>query len=92
VIAFEDFLDDRPVAGAFRVHGSVFSDPDLFEAEMRYLFEQGWVFLGLESQVPEPHDFLTAMAGRKPGPSSPLASISCRSRRSAAIAASCSAA
>lgn len=66
MIAAEAFLDDRPQAREFRVHNSVFSDPEVFEAEMRYLFEGGWVFLGLESQIPEPHGFLTVMVGRKP--------------------------
>ncbi|MEI9852373.1 MAG: Rieske 2Fe-2S domain-containing protein [Sphingomonas sp.] len=60
------FLDDRPEAGVFRVHSSIFSDAAVFDAEMRYLFEGGWVFLGLECQVPAAHDFLTTTIGRKP--------------------------
>jgi benzoate/toluate 1,2-dioxygenase alpha subunit len=59
-------IDDRPADGAFRVSRRVFTDPEVFELEMRYIFEGGWVFLGLESQVPKPHDFLTTTIGRKP--------------------------
>jgi benzoate/toluate 1,2-dioxygenase alpha subunit len=33
---------------------------------MKVLFEDGWVFLGLESQAPDRHDFFTTFAGRVP--------------------------
>lgn len=59
-------IDDRPEDGVFRVHRDVFRDPWLFELEMRYLFERNWVFLGLESQVAKPFDFLTTAIGRQP--------------------------
>ena len=59
-------LDDRPGDGVFRVHRGVFSDPRIFELEMKYIFEANWVFLGLTSQVPHPHDYLTTTVGRQP--------------------------
>jgi benzoate/toluate 1,2-dioxygenase alpha subunit len=59
-------IDDRPDDGVFRVSRRVFTDPDVFDLEMAHLFEGGWVFVGLESQIPRPHDFLTATIGRKP--------------------------
>jgi len=59
-------LDDRPADGAFRVNRRVFTDPDIFDLEMRHIFEGGWMFLGLESQLPKSHDFLTTTLGRKP--------------------------
>ncbi len=58
-------LDDRQGTD-FRVHRDVFRDPEVFEWEMRYIFEGTWVFLGLESQIPEPHDYLTTFIGRQP--------------------------
>jgi phenylpropionate dioxygenase-like ring-hydroxylating dioxygenase large terminal subunit len=33
---------------------------------MKAIFESTWIFLGLESQVPKPHDFLRAHIGRHP--------------------------
>ena len=42
------------------------SDPDIFEMEMKYIFEGGWVFLGLSSQIPETNDYLTTRIGRHP--------------------------
>lgn len=49
-----------------RVHGDAYTDPDIFDAEMRILFEQGWVFVGHESEVPRPGDFRTGHIGRQP--------------------------
>ena len=34
-------------------------DPEVYEAEMRHIFEATWVFVGLETQIPNPHDFIT---------------------------------
>ncbi len=62
----EDLIDDRPREGVFRVHRALFDDPDLFDFEIRHLFEGGWIFLGLDSQALRPHDFFTTMAGRVP--------------------------
>lgn len=61
-----DLIDDRPDEGVFRVSRAIFTDQAVFEAEMKVLFEGGWVFLGLESQTPGPHDFFTTFAGRVP--------------------------
>lgn len=59
-------VDDRPADGVFRVHRDVFRDEQLFQLEMKHIFERTWVFLGLESDMPRPHDFITAQAGRQP--------------------------
>lgn len=65
-IRLTDLIDDRPDEGIFRVNRAIFTDPAVFEAEMKVLFEDGWVFLGLESQAPDHHDFFTTFAGRVP--------------------------
>jgi benzoate/toluate 1,2-dioxygenase subunit alpha len=59
-------IDDRPEEGIFRVDRAIFRDADIFELEMRRIFEGGWVFLGLASQAPGPHDFFTTTVGRVP--------------------------
>ena len=59
-------VDDRPAQGVFRVHRKVFSDPELFELEQRYIFERTWQFLALESEVARPNDFVTGWIGRTP--------------------------
>jgi len=62
----KDLVDDRPEDGVFRVSRAMFSDPALFDLEMKHIFESGWVFLGMASQVENPHDFLTTRIGRVP--------------------------
>jgi benzoate/toluate 1,2-dioxygenase alpha subunit len=59
-------IDDRPEEGVFRVHADIFRRQDIFELEMKHIFEAGWVFVGLECQAPNPHDFFTARIGRQP--------------------------
>ncbi len=59
-------IDNRPDDGVFRVSRLMFDDPRIFDLEMEHIFEGGWVFLGLESQAPEPHDYFTVNAGRVP--------------------------
>lgn len=51
---------------ADRVHRTVYTDNDIFEAEMVKVFGQTWVYLAHESQVPEPNSFRTSFLGRRP--------------------------
>jgi len=64
--SLNELIDDRRGEGVFRIHRAMFDDPAIFELEMRHIFEGGWVFLGLESQVPEAHDYFTVNIGRVP--------------------------
>lgn len=50
----------------FTVDRALFTDPELFELEMKYIFEGTWVYLAHESQLPRPHDFYTTTLGRQP--------------------------
>ncbi len=59
-------VDDRPAEGVFRVHADAFRSQDVFDLEMRTIFEAGWCFAGLECQVPKAHDFFTTRIGRQP--------------------------
>lgn len=61
-----DLIDDRPDDGIFRVSRAIFDDPDIFDLEMRHIFERGWVFLGIADQARDPHDFFTTDIGRVP--------------------------
>ena len=60
------YVDDRPDEGVFRVHRDVYSDPEIFELEMKYIFERTWNFLTLKSQIPKPNDYITTYIGRTP--------------------------
>lgn len=59
-------VDDRPGEAIFRVNKRVFTDPEIFELEMKHIFEGGWVFLGLSSQIAKANDYLTTAIGRHP--------------------------
>ncbi len=52
--------------GEYLLHRDVFRDEQLFELEMKYIFERNWVFVGLESQAPNPNDYYTSWIGRQP--------------------------
>jgi benzoate/toluate 1,2-dioxygenase subunit alpha len=58
-------VDDRQ-NGIYRVNRRVFTDDEIFELEMKYLFEGNWVYLAHESQLPNPGDYFTTYIGRQP--------------------------
>jgi phenylpropionate dioxygenase-like ring-hydroxylating dioxygenase large terminal subunit len=49
-----------------KVHRSLYVDTAIFEEEMRKIFAASWVFLAHDSQLPNPHDFITTEMGRRP--------------------------
>ena len=61
-----DMIDDRPDEGFFRVDRDIYLDPDVFEAELKAIFESDWIFLCHESQVKDPGDYFAAYLGRQP--------------------------
>ena len=56
----------RETADDFMVHNRVYTDPDIFDAEMRNLFENGWCYVAHESEIEKPGDFRTSAIGRVP--------------------------
>ncbi len=64
--ALSDLVDDRPDDGVFRINRAMFRDQDLFDLEMKHVFEGGWLFIGLATQAEHPHDFFTGFIGRVP--------------------------
>ena len=50
----------------YRCHRSIFTDQQLFDFEMKHIFEGNWVFLAHESQIAEPGDYYTLTLGRQP--------------------------
>lgn len=57
-------LDDLVQPG--RVHRRAYTDPDVFALEMDRVFGGTWVYLGHESQVAGPNDFVATHLGLRP--------------------------
>jgi benzoate/toluate 1,2-dioxygenase alpha subunit len=58
-------VEDR-ATGDYRLHRSVFTDEELFELEMKQIFEGNWIYLAHESQIPNNNDYYTTHIGRQP--------------------------
>ena len=49
-----------------RVHRSIYLDPEIFELEMQRIFASSWVYVGHESLIPKPGDYMATHMGRQP--------------------------
>jgi phenylpropionate dioxygenase-like ring-hydroxylating dioxygenase large terminal subunit len=49
-----------------RVHRSLYVDAELFERELDQIFGRAWLYVGHESQVPNPGDYITTQLARQP--------------------------
>lgn len=61
-----DLVDSRIDEGVFRVDRRIYTDEQIFEQEVKKVFEQGWVFLCHESQVQKTGDYYSTFIGRQP--------------------------
>jgi benzoate/toluate 1,2-dioxygenase subunit alpha len=50
----------------YRLNRAAFTEPSLFELEMKHVFEGNWIYLAHESQIPNPNDYFTTHIGRQP--------------------------
>ena len=58
-------IDDLPKS-VFRVNRRAFTDPAVLEAERRLVFDQCWLYVGHESELPEPGSFIKRKVGGRP--------------------------
>lgn len=49
-----------------RVHGSAYTSQAVHDAEMKYLFAEGWAYVVHESEIAEPGDYVTKVLGNQP--------------------------
>ncbi len=59
-------VQDDKENGVFRCRRDIFTNADLYELEMKHIFESNWVYLAHESQVPNNNDYYTTWIGRQP--------------------------
>ncbi|MFF1834845.1 Rieske 2Fe-2S domain-containing protein [Streptomyces sp. NPDC058231] len=59
-------FDVAAVVQENRVHGSVYTSPEIFRREMDTIFRTGWVYVAHESEVSERGDYLTRRIGSNP--------------------------
>ncbi len=50
----------------YRLNRAAFTDAELFELEVKHLFEGNWIYLAHESQIPNNNDYFTTTMGRQP--------------------------
>jgi p-cumate 2,3-dioxygenase subunit alpha len=63
---FEGLIHDDKEGGLFRVDRRSFVDPDILAAERDKIFSRCWLYVGHESELKKPGDFLTRRVGGRP--------------------------
>lgn len=62
----EASVEDDAITGMFRCRRDIFTDPEIFELEMKHIWEGNWVYIAHESQIPNNNDYFTTHIGRQP--------------------------
>ena len=61
-----DLYDWDELVQEDRVHRLIYTDPAIFDAEMTHVFGAVWVYVGHESQIAKPNDYITTKLGLRP--------------------------
>jgi len=59
-------VDFEALTSGARVHGSLYRDPAIFERELDLIWHKAWVYLGHESELKRPGDYIVRPIGRQP--------------------------
>ncbi len=59
-------IDWSQLIHAHRVHGSLYHDEAIFAQELARIWYRGWVYVGHQSEIPNPHDFVMKSIGPQP--------------------------
>jgi len=49
-----------------RVHGSLYTDESIYQAELEHIWYRTWVFVGHTSEIPQPNDYVVRTIGEQP--------------------------
>ena len=58
--------DIRNLVKGSRIHGSLYRDPAVFQRELDAIWYKVWVYIGHESEVPNPNDYVMKSIGPEP--------------------------
>ena len=61
-----DLAAVRDLVCETEVHRDVYTDPEVFDLEMKHVFGNAWVYVGHASQIPNTGDFATTTIGTAP--------------------------
>jgi fatty-acyl-CoA synthase len=59
-------MNIQPLIEPDRVHGSLYTDPEIFSRELERIWYRTWVFVGHESEVSQPNDYVRRWIGPQP--------------------------
>jgi len=62
----ELLIDDSPERHTFRVHRSAMTSPELYRRELETVFSRCWLYIGHDSELPEPGSFVRRDVGTRP--------------------------
>src|SRR5205814_6282025 len=65
-IPLESIVIDNCEEGLFRVNRRAFTDPHILELEKERVFDQCWIYVGHESEIPNPGDFRSRRVAGRP--------------------------
>lgn len=57
--------DIKTLIAPDRVHRRIYTDPDIFDLEMKQIFSKAWIYVGHESQVADPGDYYCTRIGQQ---------------------------
>jgi phenylpropionate dioxygenase-like ring-hydroxylating dioxygenase large terminal subunit len=60
IMSYADLIQDT------RIHGDLYRDPDIFQHEIEAIWNKVWVYLGHDSEIPEPGDYVRRQIGTQP--------------------------
>lgn len=63
-LGIDGLVLDKP--HTFRVHTDAYTDREVFELEMKRVFDRTWVFVAHTSEIPNPNDYKTSYIGLQP--------------------------
>lgn len=62
----EPLVIENEEKNIFKVNRKAFTDPEIFEIEKKKIFDKCWLYIGHESEIAKPKDFINRTVGGRP--------------------------